>query len=92
MPLLNIPRQTTDYHLEFIDGELLLFHPGQTRLIACNAIASLIWQLSDGRRTTQEMVELLQAAYPEAQDSITSDVENTLRRLAHLGAIEFAAL
>lgn len=92
MPLLNIPHQTADYRLELLDGELLLFHPGQTRLIACNPIASLIWQLSDGRRTTQEMVELLQAAYPEAQDSITSDVENTLRRLAHLGAIEFAAL
>lgn len=91
MSLLNIPRQTTDYRMEFIDGELLLFHPGQTRLIACNLIASLIWQLSDGQRTTQEMVGLLQAAYPEAQEMITSDVENTLRRLAHLGAIEFAA-
>lgn len=90
MSLSRTPQQVADYRLEFMDGELLLFHPTQTTIIACNAIASLIWQLCNGQRSIQDVVNLLQAAYPEAKDAIAADVEVTLQQLARHGAIEFA--
>lgn len=74
--------------LEPIDDELLLFHPGQTKIIYCNATASLVWQLCDGQRTVQEIIELLQTAYPEARNKIVTDVQATLRQFAQQGALE----
>jgi Coenzyme PQQ synthesis protein D (PqqD) len=92
MSLLHRPQQSSDYRLEIMDGELLLFHPAQTTIISSNSMASLIWQLCDGRRTTQEVINLLQAAYPEAKATIAAEVEVTLRQLARHGAIEFVSI
>ena len=72
------PRRQPDYRLEMIDNELLLFHPTHEKILYCNETASLIWQLCDGRRTIQEITDLLSAAYPEAADVITGEVKATL--------------
>ena len=89
MRLSKKPSQKTGYSLELIDDELLLFHPGQTTIIYCNQTASLVWQLCDGNRTIQEIITLLQTAFPEAKASIASDVEAALQDFVQHGAIEF---
>ncbi len=83
------PRQKPDYRLEMIDGELLLFHPGQTKILYCNPTASLVWQLCDGRRTGQEIATVLAEAFPEDAEAIAIDVEATLRQFLKHRAIEF---
>jgi hypothetical protein len=83
------PRRNPDYRLEAIDGELLLFHPERAAIMYCNETASLIWQLCDGERTTQEIVDLLVDTFPEAAATIPSDVESTLQELHQHGAIRF---
>jgi hypothetical protein len=84
MVLSDKPRRQPDYRLEMIDNELLLFHPTHEKILYCNETASLIWQLCDGRRTVQEITDLLSAAYPEAADVITGEVQATLDAfLAH---------
>jgi hypothetical protein len=85
----NRPRRKPNYRLEEMDGELLLFHPAENKIMYCNETASLIWQLCDGGRTAQEIGSLLAAAYPEADETIAQDVESTLRQFAEHGAIEF---
>ncbi len=84
------PKQKPDYYLEEIEGELLLYHPGQTTLIYCNTIASLIWQLCDGQRTIAEITALLKAAYSDGDQSQTIEAEviATLRQFQQHGAIE----
>jgi hypothetical protein len=57
-------------------------------ILYCNPTASLIWQLCDGQHTTQEIVALLSAAYPEASQAIPTDVESVLQQLQQAGAIE----
>ena len=84
------PRQKPDYRLEMIDDELLLYHPGKTKILYCSQTASLIWHLCDGQRTGQEIVALLSAAFPEAAETVAADVEATLREFLRHGAIEFA--
>jgi hypothetical protein len=83
------PRQNPGYRLELIDNELLLYHPSHTRILYCNETASLVWHLSDGRRTTREIADLLAQAYPEAAETIPGDVEDTLREFLRLGAVRF---
>lgn len=85
----NKPRRKPDYRLEAMDGELLLFHPAESRIMYCNETASLIWRLCDGERTVQEIAGLLAEAYPEAAETIPQDVEAALQQFAQHGAIEF---
>jgi hypothetical protein len=83
------PWQNPGYRLEMIDHELLLYHPSHTQILYCNQTASLVWHLSDGRRTTREIVELLTQAFPEDAETIPGDVEDTLREFLRLGAVRF---
>ncbi len=89
MPESNKPHRKPDYRLEVIDNELLLFHPTETKILYCNESASLIWQLCDGQRTSQEITALLAAAFPEETNAIADDVQSTLRQFSQHGAIEF---
>lgn len=88
MPSKN-PKQRPDFRLEPLDGELLLYHPGQTQIMYCNDTASLVWQLCNGQHSVPEIIKLLSEAYPEAADAIAADVESTLQQFAEHGAIEF---
>lgn len=78
------------FTLQQLDDETLLYHAGLTKTIHLNETASLIWQLCDGQRTTEAIITTLQDAYPEHHEEIPGDVQRTLARLHHDGAIEFA--
>lgn len=82
-----IPRANTDFSLEEIDDELLLYHPAKTRAVYLNETAALVWQLCDSKRSVAEIVSLLEENYPES-NTIRSDVEQTLQQLADNGAVE----
>ncbi len=88
MELSCKPRQTADFRLEQLDGELLLYHPGQTTIMYCNPTASLIWGLCDGQRSVQDIIALLSAAYEQAA-AIAHDVEATLEEFYQHGAIGY---
>lgn len=82
-----IPHPNTEFSLEEIDDELLLYHPAKTKAVYLNETAALVWQLCDSKRSVSEIVSLLEENYPES-DSIKNDVEATLQQLADNGAVE----
>jgi len=85
---LNRPRRKEDFRLEEVAGELLLYHPGSTKILYCNKTASLLWQLCDGTRSIEEIKVTLREAFPEAADSISDDVEETLKKFLEHDALE----
>jgi hypothetical protein len=89
MELSCKPRQTPDFRLEQLDGELLLYHPGQTTIMYCNPTASLIWGLCDGQRSVQDIIALLSAAYEQAAAAVAADVKATLEQFHQHGAIGY---
>lgn len=80
-------RRVEGYRMETLDDEVLLFNPAQTRVIALNASAALVWQLLDGSRSSSEIVALIVEAYPEAVD-VAKDVDELLATLRGAGAVE----
>lgn len=88
--LAKIPAQQPDFRLEMLDDELLLYHPAATKIMYCNATASLVWQLCNGQRSVQEIIALLANAYPEAADSLPADVTAALQQFVDHGAITLA--
>jgi len=88
MKLSAKPKQKPDYNLEMMDGELLLYHLDETKILYCNQTASLIWHLCDGQRTVGQMIDILSEAYPEAAGTMASDVEETIQQFLDAGCIE----
>jgi hypothetical protein len=88
MKLSTKPKQKPDYYLEMMDGELLLYHLDETKILYCNQTASLIWYLCDGQRTVGQMIDILGDAYPEAAGTMASDVEETIGQFLATGCIE----
>ncbi|MEM7195506.1 MAG: PqqD family protein [Pseudomonadota bacterium] len=86
--LTKTPTTKAGFELEEIDGELLLYSPSSTRSVYMNSTASIIWRLCDGNQTVQDIVTLLQEAFPEAKDSIEQDVVDSINLFAENGAIE----
>ena len=86
----KIPTRNPGYRMETVDNDVMLFHPGKTQIHYLNPTAALIWQLCDGLRSTDELIQLLQESYPEASDEIPADVHATLRDLAQKGCLSLA--
>lgn len=86
----QVPRPRPDYRLEQMDDELLLYHPGETKTVYLNQTASLVWQLCNGERSTDEIMRLLQDSFPESSEQIEADVRAALAEFERHGAIEYA--
>lgn len=86
---IRIPKQKTGYHLEELDGEMLLYHPAETKTIYLNGTGALIWNLCDGERTVAAIGGLLKENYPDAAYRIDEELVTTLDQFATHGAIEY---
>ena len=82
------PKPVEGFKAEIFDGEIVLLHPARNIIIHSNQTGALIWKLCDGKRTADEITEILSAVYPEARDSIVSDVPETIQLLATRGALQ----
>ncbi len=90
MDLDRKPCRSAALHTETMEDELLLYDPSGTRIIQLNPTAALIWQLCDGQRRVEEIVALLQAAYPESAGSIAEDVQEILAAWVEAQCIQLA--
>lgn len=87
MPEAKRPLRSSDFRMEKMDNELLLFNHVTNRILHLNETASLIWQLCEGSRTLDEIADLLDSAYPEAAGSMATDVAETINMLVSNGAV-----
>ena len=83
----QVPIRFADVKVEVIEGELLLYHPGQTRAVYLNPPAALIWSLCDGSRQVYEIMRLIGESYPESKENLTEDVLATLQQLSDSGVL-----
>ncbi|MBI5962597.1 MAG: PqqD family protein [Chloroflexi bacterium] len=83
-----VPSQTEGFQFETVDGEIILLHPTRNIIIHGNQMGALVWQLCDGMRTVDEIIEILSAAYPEAGDEIQAEVPIVIQTLVSRGALE----
>jgi hypothetical protein len=84
------PTIQSNFELEEIDGELLLYSPESTRSIYMNSTASIIWRLCDGKLTIGEIVSLLQEAFPDAAESMEADVIHSIELFVSNNAIKLS--
>ena len=83
-----VPTLVDGYQIETLDGEIVLFHPTRNIIIHGNQTSALIWHLCDGKRTVDEIVEILGAAYPESYAEVQTEVPAAIQRLIKQGALQ----
>jgi hypothetical protein len=83
----TIPTPVDGFQVENLDGEIVLLHPARNLIVYSNQTGALIWQLCDGRRSVDEIVEILSAAYPESKAEIAVDVPLTIQTWVSQGAL-----
>jgi hypothetical protein len=84
------PIRKSDYRLELVDDETMLYNPADTKIISFNQTALLIWHLCNGQVSVEEMISALQEAYPDSRDEIAEDVRATLEQFEEIGCIDLA--
>lgn len=85
----RIPEQNTDFVMAEYEDELLLYNIIKEEYLTVSTTAILIWQLCDGIRTQQEIVDMLKESYPDASDAIEGDVQEFLDFVGENGAVTF---
>jgi hypothetical protein len=79
MPDTRTPCPVPNVQPETLDGEIVMLSPTGSDILHLNETSALIWRLCDGQRTVDEMIALLQAAYPDAAGEIADEVPATLK-------------
>ncbi len=82
----RIPVPAAGVEMEVVEGEVLLYHPQQTRAVYLNPTAAVVWGLCDGSRSIGDIIRVLGESYPDA-DSLTDDVLATLNQLQESGVL-----
>ncbi len=74
--------------MENLDGEFVLLHPARDAVFYMNRTGALVWQLCDGSRTVDEILNLLSAAYPDSAEQIRADVPALVHSLIDQGILK----
>ncbi len=67
--------------LEDMDGELLLYYPPTAITLHLNGPSAVVWQLCDGQRNCNEIIQIVQEAYPEQAAQVEGDVHDVITDL-----------
>jgi len=89
-PILDLTRKPirkADFRSDTVDNEVILYFPGGSRFLYLNNTAAILWEQSSGDLTAAEIIEGLQAAFPQNADQIESDVRETLQSFIRHGCI-----
>lgn len=70
-----------DIESEDTGHEVLVYLPGGDRTLYLNDSAAIVWRLCNGALSGAEIADLLEEAYPDAADSLRTDVAATLQDL-----------
>lgn len=83
----SIPVPRKDFVFSQMDGEALLYRHSVNKTIHLNESAAAVWQLCDGERTVQQLVDVLADAFPDARAEIAGDVHQAVDELYAEGAL-----
>lgn len=71
--LNQFPQQNPDTPARSIDGEALVITPHDSHLHTLNATATAIWDLADGARSLEEIVDVVVERFEVSRDVAVAD-------------------
>jgi len=84
------PIRNESCHMEELDDEVLLYNPTNNKTLYINKSASVIWQLCNGELAVEDIITMIQEAYPSDDNGLRQDILDTLNSLAENDAVTLA--
>ena len=73
--------------MEELDDEVLLYNPANNKTLYINKSASVIWQLCNGEQSVEEIIKMIEDAYPGNEVDMRQDILDTLNNLSDNDAV-----
>lgn len=77
-----------DIPWRIIDDEALVVNPKTSLIYPFNATSSRLWQLIDGARGVEEIIDIIEKEFDKDKQTIQSDTLNFIQQLKEAGLIE----
>lgn len=81
------PIRNDSCHMEELDDEVLLYNPANNKTLYINKSASVIWQLCNGEQSVEEIIKMIEDAYPGNEVDMRQDILDTLNNLSDNDAV-----
>ncbi len=75
------------FKVEKFDNEILLYAVAKTEGVYLNETAHLVWEMCGKDNSVEEIITLLEEAYPLQKESIREDVVAAVDSLVETGAL-----
>jgi hypothetical protein len=82
------PKHSPATAARVFSGEAVVITPSDNTVRMFNAVGSRIWELIDGQRTMDDIVEVLVEEYAVAPDTARASLEHFVEELEGKGLIE----
>jgi hypothetical protein len=79
-----------DFKVEKFDSEILLYAVSTGNGVYLNETACLVWEMCGRGHSLEEMISLLEEAFPEQKSAIGDDVVVAVESLLEHGALLYA--
>ena len=73
---------------EQMDDDVLLYNPVSASTLHLNNSSALVWQLCDGQRSIGQIINTLEATYPEQAAQIREDVVSAITEMHEHGVLQ----
>ncbi len=83
----EIYRQSQDCLLDDMGGEILLYYPVTAEAIQLNESSLIVWQMCNGTRTVEEIIDAVGELYPGQVKQIAEDVNFVIGSLVRSKAL-----
>jgi anthranilate phosphoribosyltransferase len=80
--LTKYPHKSAETASRIIDGEAVVVIPQEGSVKVFNNTGSRIWELMDGKKKTQEIIDTLVAEFEVSQEELQTDTIGFLQELA----------
>ncbi|CAG0947949.1 hypothetical protein ANRL1_04746 [Anaerolineae bacterium] len=87
MELNKYPAPHNQVATRIVDGSAVIVLADSGEVMVLNAVGTRIWQLTDGIRTVQEIIESIQREYAVAPEQAHNDVAELLQKLMDSNAL-----
>lgn len=85
----SIPKRSPLVVSRLLDEEAVLVHPVQGKVRVLNQVGARVWDLADGRRTLDDIVQMIASEYTVDSSRVQADVVVFCEDLVQRGVLLF---
>lgn len=84
----RVPERSRSIAWQTIDGEMVLLSLKRKELLGLNGVGGRIWDLADGTRSIEQIVQCVAAEFDVTAEAAGADASRFLDELIAAGALE----